>query len=127
MPPDFFDDVAPKIEEKREYILIDRSKEIAKLAKPIITHKKCGKCEQEKEVKYFSKINNKYYASYCYECVRKVAKAEYIGNKKDRIKRITKWRKKNKAKVKGYNKVYQEKRSKVKKRLAARIYHLLPM
>jgi hypothetical protein len=116
MAQDFFDDVAPKLKKEKEYILIDRSKEITRPRKPVViqTHKKCAKCEQEKELKYFSKPG-KYYASYCYECVRNVAKSEYLHDRADRIKKITEWRKNNRVRVKRYNKVYRDKRRKAGK------------
>lgn len=114
--PDFFDEVAPKLADQ-EYILIDRSKDIIRLAKPPLTHKVCKKCGKDREIKYFSKITVRYFASYCIDCVRRTAKIEYNNYKKERIEEINNWRDKNKEKVRGYNRKSWQMRQRIKKKI----------
>ena len=120
MAVDFFDDVAPKIDGAQEYILIDRSKEIAKIARGPVTHKTCKMCSQDREIKYFSVLAGKYFASYCLDCVRKVSRREYNNNKQKRIVEINNWQKENKEKIVQYNRGYWETRRRIKKKIGRR-------
>lgn len=87
--------------------------------------KLCTKCGLDKPIEQFDhqKGTKDGYKYYCKACCKIIAKEHYLASKPKVIKAVRKWQWKNRRKVKGYKKAYNDR---VKNKLAENLQQATP-